>query len=733
MKKRLFSTLLTVVMLIGLLPTAVFAADNVAMLNGAGYSTIQAAVNAANDGDEITIISDIAFTTEHYVQNSDGYATLVNVVDKAITIDLNGKHITVQASAADLLSAKSTMLMSVFSADTNGKLTLKDSVGTGSVSVTANDATVYSLVCAYAGLVNIESGNYSVDKMGEGRGMIYSNVSDHSGSDGSNMTQGINVSGGTFTLGNIGTLKNGSPWIFNVSGTGTEWTMVTGGTYNANIQRQFWANEAMIPVTHYIEKNADNTWTVKNGATLYAVEGALTGPYYIKDWKIGYPSLEAFIAAANAGDPITIDMNDPLTLLKDITVTTPTDISEMILNKNDKIITLAENGTLTVSEDAEIVPVAALGYNLVTTKNEDGTTTYSVERITYTVTYTDGVENEVIFDDQISLVKYDDATPLFNGTPTRDGYTFIGWTPAVSETVTEDATYTAVWQENSVLPEPDPAPGFDYDAWYWALMMLYNQQFDVSASATEGGTITPAGISKVKYDKNITYTITPDEGYAISDVLVNGESVGAVSEYTIKRIKKDQTIHAIFVKTAWENPYTDVSSEAWYYKAVEFVSENGLMIGTGDNKFSPSAIVNRAMLVTVLWRLEGSPVVDSPVDFYDVPADEWYTAAVNWAAANGIINGYGDGIFGAMNDLTHEQIMAILNRYAVYKNWSENVSGNADDSYTNSEWAENNVLWADLHGMFDGIGSDISDLTEGADRAELAAYLRRFCERFMAE
>ena len=286
-----------------------------------------------------------------------------------------------------------------------------------------------------------------------------------------------------------------------------------------------------------------------------------------------------------------------------------------------------------------------------------------------------------------------------------------------------------------IVTETIPATGsdFDYDYWFWVLMMLHNQEFDITASATEGGTITPAEISKVKYDKNITYTITPDEGYAIADVLVNGESVGAVSEYTIKRIKKDQTIHAIFVKTAWENPYTDVSDEAWYYEDVEFVSENGLMIGTGDNKFSPSAIVNRAMLVTVLWRLEGSPVVDSPVDFYDVPADEWYTAAVDWAAANGIVNGYGDGIFGAMNDLTHEQIMAILNRYAVYKKWSENVSGNADDTYTNSEWAENNVLWADLNGMFDGIGSDISDLTEGADRAELAAYLRRFCERFMAE
>lgn len=200
-------------------------------------------------------------------------------------------------------------------------------------------------------------------------------------------------------------------------------------------------------------------------------------------------------------------------------------------------------------------------------------------------------------------------------------------------------------------------------------------------------------------------------------------------------MKTEHTINAIFVKTAWNNPYSDVSDEVWYYEDIEFVSENGLMIGTSTDgtKFSPEVLVSRAMLVTVLWRLEGCPIVDTPVDFYDVPANKWYSDAVNWASSLGIVNGYGDGTYGPEKDLTHEQIMAILNRYAVYKKWSENVSGNADDSYTNSEWAENNVLWADLNGMFDGIGSDISDLTEGADRAELAAYLRRFCERFMAE
>ena len=99
-----------------------------------------------------------------------------------------------------------------------------------------------------------------------------------------------------------------------------------------------------------------------------------------------------------------------------------------------------------------------------------------------------------------------------------------------------------------------------------------------------------------------------------------------------------------------------------------------------------------------------------------------YTDAVNEASPMSKVNGYSDSIIGVMNDLTHEQIMLILNRNAVYKELSENGSGNADDSYTKSELAESNVLWSD-----DCIGFDISNLTKGADRAELAAYLRRFC------
>ena len=210
----------------------------------------------------------------------------------------------------------------------------------------------------------------------------------------------------------------------------------------------------------------------------------------------------------------------------------------------------------------------------------------------------------------------------------------------------------------------------------------------------------------------------------------------------INRVKTSDETTLIFMTAEEEapeediqiNPFNDVSETDWYFEDVMYVLEKGLMIGTGDTTFSPTTVVNRAMLVTVLWRLEGSPAVDGAVDFVDVPAGEWYSLAVDWASANRIVNGYGDGRFGALDDMTHEQVMAILHRYAVLKGtWASDLIVDIDVSFTYSNWAESDVKWAIENGMFDGIGSDISKLIEGADRAEMAAYLRRFCEKFMAE
>ena len=268
----------------------------------------------------------------------------------------------------------------------------------------------------------------------------------------------------------------------------------------------------------------------------------------------------------------------------------------------------------------------------------------------------------------------------------------------------------------------------DYDYYnnlYLSLALLYNRTFKISVSSSEGGSVTTSGDNTVRYAKDITYKITPAKGYEIKAVLVDGKDMGAVSEYTFNNVTKNRSIHAIFEAI---NPYTDVESGDWFYDDVLYVSEIGLMMGTGDNKFSPDITTDRAMLVTILWRLDGSPVVESSAEFTDVADGKWYTEAIDWASANGIVNGYGDGKFGPADQITREQIAAILYRYADYKHFVSEKSNEITAQYYYSKWAEKNVIWAENNGLFDDLGIDVRTLTEKASRAEIAAYLHRFCE-----
>ncbi|MBQ3179166.1 MAG: S-layer homology domain-containing protein, partial [Clostridia bacterium] len=188
-------------------------------------------------------------------------------------------------------------------------------------------------------------------------------------------------------------------------------------------------------------------------------------------------------------------------------------------------------------------------------------------------------------------------------------------------------------------------------------------------------------------------------------------------------------------ETGWQNPFKDVAETDWFYEDVEFVNETGLMIGTNTTgtKFSPEDTLTRAMLMTILWRLESEPVVNYFMQFNDVVTDEWYTEAVRWAAAEGIVNGYGNDTFGPMNAVTREQVMAILHRYAAYKGLESDMIFPMILQYSYSLWAENDILWADMIGLTSDLGVDIFDMKASADRAEIAAYLRRFCEAFMEE
>ena len=272
------------------------------------------------------------------------------------------------------------------------------------------------------------------------------------------------------------------------------------------------------------------------------------------------------------------------------------------------------------------------------------------------------------------------------------------------------------------------------DEWYWTMIMLYNKTIEIEADASKGGEIDPEGVTKVNFARDMEYTITPDEGYEIEAVYVDGENIGAVDTYTFKRVTQDHTIYAVFAEVdETEAPviedsiYDDVDADDWFYEDVVYVTENGLMNGTGDNKFSPEVNTTRAMIVTILWRLEGEADAES-AGFTDVADDMWYTEAIDWAAANGIVLGYGDGTFGPEKNITREQVMAILHRYAAYKGWDNGVAVSMLAQYDCSVWAENDVNWADMCGILDNLGVDVTDMTAEADRAEIAAYFTRFCQ-----
>lgn len=177
-------------------------------------------------------------------------------------------------------------------------------------------------------------------------------------------------------------------------------------------------------------------------------------------------------------------------------------------------------------------------------------------------------------------------------------------------------------------------------------------------------------------------------------------------------------------------PYTDVAADSWYYEAVKYVTDQGIMNGTTPTTFSPMTTTSRAMIVTMLWRMEGSPVVNYRMDFTDVKEDAYYAEAVRWAASEGIVDGYEDGTFGPDKTVTREQMATILYRYAQEKQYD--VSGRNDlsafaDAARVSAYAKEAMQWAVDAGLISGIGDNLVP-QNGANRAQVATMLMRFAE-----
>jgi len=375
-----------------------------------------------------------------------------------------------------------------------------------------------------------------------------------------------------------------------------------------------------------------------------------------------------------------------------------------------------------------------------------------------------------------------------------------------------------------------------------AITCPLNGIFYIIAKAGTGGGITPSGAIPVRLWNNQAFTIEADDGYRISGVIVDGESVGEVSSYTFDSVIKAHTIEAEFtiiigedgeddendvnvessrggggggggmtfytvtfdtdggsavqnqgvarngkimkpadpvkdgfdfggwysdkeLKTEynfnravtgnitlyakWEatlnerpipetglthpcDPYTDVDKSLWYHEFIDYVIENGIMQGTRSDKFEPDTTLSRAMMVQILYNMEGGPAAGGEA-FDDVSQGEWYAAAIAWASSMKIVSGYGNGLFCPDKSITREEMVAILYRYANYKGYYTSAAaplGAFGDAGGVSDWALPAMQWAVGAGLINGRSATRLAPSETATRAEVATIITRFCKLF---
>ena len=332
-----------------------------------------------------------------------------------------------------------------------------------------------------------------------------------------------------------------------------------------------------------------------------------------------------------------------------------------------------------------------------------------------------------------------------------------GGTPSVGSMTTTDQKLTS-------LPSASRSGSYSFDGWYTKKSGGTKITTDTvfSANTTVYAHWTYIGGGGGGYNPPVTYYTLRFETGGGSDIPSVRETYNAYIDLTqyvptwrghtfigwyserglINKVSgvyltKDMTVYA-----GWRvdenpntgaNPFTDVSEKDWFYGDVMFVYENGLMLGTSKTLFSPHGTATRGMMATILWRMEGSPAPKGKNSFTDVEAGKWYADAITWTAENSIFAGYGKDKFGPDDPITREQLAAIFYRYADYKGYDLTVKGNLDkfrDADKITDYAKTAMQWAVGSGLVKGKSGNLLDPQGTATRAEIAAMLHRFIEKY---
>ena len=268
--------------------------------------------------------------------------------------------------------------------------------------------------------------------------------------------------------------------------------------------------------------------------------------------------------------------------------------------------------------------------------------------------------------------------------------------------------------------------------------------YAIDAPEAAHGSVTISNRSATK-NTRVTLTVTPDEGYELASLTVTDQSGTELTltedsdgRYTFDMPGGPVTVNAVFqlkfIPPAYES-FSDLQESAWYQEGVTYALQHGLMNGVSDGTFAPEATTGRAMVLTVLWRLSGSPDAKADLAFPDVSENDWYAKAVRWAAENGITSGYPDGRFGPDDAMTREQMAAVLYRFAQSKGYDTSAgSGSTLSPYADaasvSAYADPAMQWACGAAILTGTDAATLSPKSSMTRAQMATMMMRFCKHY---
>ena len=407
-------------------------------------------------------------------------------------------------------------------------------------------------------------------------------------------------------------------------------------------------------------------------------------------------------------------------------------------NATNKNVTWESSNTSVATVDASgLVTAVSAGTATITVTTEDGDKTATCE-VTVTAA-TVSVTGVTLNKTSTSLYVGDTETLTATVAPANATNKAVTWTssnPSVAKV--ENGVVTALARGTAVITAT-AADGSGASASCTVTVSSYlppaNPNYRITVEATQGGTVT-ADPTAAKAGTTVTLTPVPDRGYQVGAVAVTdrfGDAVAVTEQadgtYTFTMPNGQVTVTVTFAEAPL--PFPDVTEGDWFYDAVRYAYETGLMDGVGDSLFAPNSETTRAQLVTILYRLEGEPEVSGTSGFTDVAADTWYTDAVAWAAANGIVNGVSETEFAPGKNITREQLATILFRYAEAKGYD--VSARADlSAYPDADqiqsYAAESVAWAVAEGLIQGFEDNTLRPAGNATRAQIATILMRFCE-----